>query len=72
MFDSKGLIHAKRKDLDENKKFFVQKTQDISLEKAFVNADVFLGLSKGGIVQPHMIKSMGKKPNSFCLSKSKS
>jgi malate dehydrogenase (oxaloacetate-decarboxylating)(NADP+) len=68
MFDSKGLIHSKRKDLDENKKLFVQKSQDISLEKAFVNADVFLGLSKGGIVQPHMIKSMAKNPIVFALA----
>ena len=67
-FDSKGLIHSKRKDLDENKKLFVQKSQDISLEKAFVNADVFLGLSKGGIVQPHMIKSMAKNPIVFALA----
>ena len=68
MFDSKGLIHAKRKDLDDNKKLFIQNSKDISLEKAFVNADVFLGLSKGGIVKPNMIKSMAKNPIVFALA----
>ena len=38
------------------------------MEKALVNADVFLGLSKGGIVQPHMIKSMAKNPIVFALA----
>ena len=38
--DSKGLIHNKREDLDENKKYFMQSGSDISLEKAMINPHV--------------------------------
>ncbi len=68
MFDSKGLIHQDRNDLDKNKRNFIQKCDDISLEKAFENADVFLGLSKGGVVNAKMIKSMAKNPIVFALA----
>ena len=68
MFDSKGLIHQDRDDLDKNKRNFIQKCDDISLEKAFENADVFLGLSKGGVVNEKMIKSMAKNPIVFALA----
>ena len=50
MFDSKGLITKSRQNLDKNKLNFAQKCNEISLEKAMLNADVFLGLSKGNIV----------------------
>ena len=68
MFDSKGLIHQDRDDLDKHKRNFIQKCDDISLEKAFENADVFLGLSKGGVVNEKMIKSMAKNPIVFALA----
>ena len=68
MFDSKGLIHQDRNDLDKHKRNFIQKCGDISLEKAFENADVFLGLSKGGVVNEKMIKSMAKNPIVFALA----
>ena len=69
MFDSKGLIHESRKNsLDENKRFFMQKDTNLSLHEAFKKADVFLGLSKGGIVNEQMIKSMSKNPIVFALA----
>ena len=69
MFDSKGLIHESRKNsLDENKRFFMQKGSNLSLHEAFNKADVFLGLSKGGIVNEQMIKSMSKNPIVFALA----
>ena len=69
MFDSKGLIHESRKNsLDENKRFFMQKGSNLSLQEAFKKADVFLGLSKGGIVNEQMIKSMSKNPIVFALA----
>ena len=68
MYDSKGLIHHKREDLDEMKKLFIQKTKDISLEEIMKDADVFLGLSKGGIVSKAMVKSMAKNPIVFALA----
>ena len=61
MFDSKGLIHRGRKDLDAQKQIFSQNhTKDIKFVDAFKKADVFLGLSKGGLVDKEMIKKWQK------------
>ena len=68
MFDSKGLITKKRKNLDENKAIFAQTKAAISLEKAFQGADVFLGLSKGNIISKKMIKAMADNPIVFALA----
>ncbi len=68
MYDSKGLLTKKRKDLDAHKKDFANHDKDISLENAMKFADVFLGLSKGGLVSKAMIKSMPKNPIVFALA----
>lgn len=68
MFDSKGLIHKNRTDLDENKRYFANHSKDISFEKAFEKADVFLGLSRGDLVSKEMIKVMAKDPIVFALA----
>ena len=68
MFDSKGLIHKKREDLDERKKFFAVDKKEITLEHAFKGADVFIGLSKGNVVSKEMVKSMAKNPIVFAMA----
>jgi malate dehydrogenase (oxaloacetate-decarboxylating)(NADP+) len=68
MFDSKGLIHKGRTDLDDTKKYFANHKKDIAFEDAFKKADVFLGLSRGGLVQKEMIKVMAKDPIVFALA----
>ena len=68
VFDSKGLLHAGREDLDENKKLFASHKKAIEFESAFKKADVFLGLSRGGIVSKNMIKVMAKDPIVFALA----
>lgn len=68
MFDSKGLIHSGRTDLDANKKFFAKHKQSVPFEDAFKKADVFLGLSKGGIVSKEMIQRMAKDAIVFALA----
>jgi malate dehydrogenase (oxaloacetate-decarboxylating)(NADP+) len=68
MFDSKGLITKHRENLDPNKQFFAVHDKDQSLEEAMVNSDVFLGLSKGGLVSKGMIKSMADNPIVFALA----
>ena len=68
MFDSKGLIHKKRSDLDERKKLFAVDKKEISLEEAFKGADVFIGLSKGNVVSKAMVKSMAKNPIVFAMA----
>ena len=68
LFDSKGLINAKRTDLDEQKQLFANHTKDETLAEAMENADVFLGLSKGNIVSKDMIASMANDPIVFALA----
>jgi malate dehydrogenase (oxaloacetate-decarboxylating)(NADP+) len=68
MFDSKGLIHAGRTDLDEMKQVFAVHKKDCSLVEAFKGADVFLGLSKGNLVGKEMVASMAKNPIVFALA----
>ena len=68
MFDSKGLIHKGRENLDEKKQLFANGDKDISLEDAMVGADLFLGLSKGDIVTPDMLKSMADNPMVFACA----
>ena len=50
------------------KDFSCKKALILSLHEAFKKADVFLGLSKGGIVNEQMIKSMSKNPIVFALA----
>jgi malate dehydrogenase (oxaloacetate-decarboxylating)(NADP+) len=68
MFDSKGLIHTKRTDLDERKQSFAVDHKDISLEDAFEHADVFIGLSKGNVVSKSMVEKMAPKPIVFAMA----
>ncbi len=68
VFDSSGHVHAGRKDLGERKKVFASKKQYNSLTDAMKGADVFLGLSKGGLVDGEMIKGMAKNPIVFALA----
>ncbi len=68
MLDSKGVISKARKDLDESKKKFAIDTKHKTLADALKGADVFLGLSKGGVVNKTMIKSMAKNPIVFALA----
>jgi malate dehydrogenase (oxaloacetate-decarboxylating)(NADP+) len=68
MLDSKGTISSDRKDLNESKRFFAQATKLNTLEEAMVGADVFVGLSKGNIVNAKMVQSMAKNPVVFALA----
>lgn len=68
MYDSKGLIHAGRTDLDSNKQEFAVHKKDLDFVTAFKKADVFLGLSRAGLVNKEMIKSMAKDPIVFALA----
>jgi len=68
MLDSKGTISLDRTDIDESKKFFAQNTKIKTLEEAMKGADVFIGLSKGNIVNAKMIQSMAINPIVFALA----
>jgi malate dehydrogenase (oxaloacetate-decarboxylating)(NADP+) len=60
MFDSKGLIHPSRTNLDGRKAEFANDhfSPETTLTEALVGADVFVGLSKGDILSEEMVKPM--------------
>ncbi len=68
MFDSKGAISKTRTDLDQRKQRFAGDHDFKSLAEAMKDCDVFLGLSKGGVVNEAMVASMAKNPIVFALA----
>ena len=50
MLDSKGVLNKNRKDLNKYKKDFVTDRDISTLKEAVKDADVFLGLSVGGVM----------------------
>jgi malate dehydrogenase (oxaloacetate-decarboxylating)(NADP+) len=68
VFDSKGLVHESRTDLDEQKQSFAQKGKQRTLAEAMKGADVFIGLSKGNVITPDMVKSMNRNPIVFAMA----
>lgn len=69
MYDSKGLVHKGRTlDPNEPKTDFANGDKDIPLAEAMKFADMFLGLSKGGLLTKEMVASMPPKPILFALA----
>ncbi len=68
MFDSKGCIHKGRKDLNKYKMMFAHEKDHGSLNDAFKGADVFIGLSVGGVVSKEMVKEMAPNPIVFAMA----
>jgi malate dehydrogenase (oxaloacetate-decarboxylating)(NADP+) len=68
MCDSRGVLNESRNDLNHIKKQFATSLKVNSLEEAIRGADVFLGLSVGGIVTKKMIRSMAPNPIVFALA----
>jgi malate dehydrogenase (oxaloacetate-decarboxylating)(NADP+) len=68
MIDSDGVIRADRKDLSESKIEFATKRDLHTLAEALKDADMFLGLSKGGVLNKKMVQSMAKNPIVFALA----
>ena len=68
MIDSKGVIHKGRTDLTPEKLEFALETADRTLADAMKGADMFLGLSKPGIVTKEMVASMNDEPIIFALA----
>ena len=67
--DLAGLVYEGRTELmDEDKIQFSQKTSQRTLAEAIEGADVFLGLSAGGVSKQDMVKKMADKPLIFALA----
>ncbi|SPY34476.1 NADP-dependent malic enzyme [Porphyromonas cangingivalis] len=69
MIDSKGVITSDRTDLTEQKRYFATERRDVrTLAEAIVGADVFVGLSRPGVLTQDMIRSMADNPIVFALA----
>jgi malate dehydrogenase (oxaloacetate-decarboxylating)(NADP+) len=70
MYDSKGLIHPERDNLDGKKPEFINGTvaADTSLTDILNGADVFIGLSRGNVLNQGMIKHMAPNPIIFAMA----
>ena len=67
--DLAGVVYEGRTELmDEDKVKFAQKTEARHLSEVIAGADVFLGLSAGGVLKPEMVRQMAAKPIIFALA----
>jgi len=68
MLDSKGVLNARRTDLNKYKQEFATDTTCETLADALKGADVFLGLSKADVMTPEMLKTMAPDPIVFAMA----
>jgi len=67
--DLAGVVYEGRTELmDEDKIQFAQKTSARTLSDVIEGADVFLGLSAGGVLKPEMVQKMAAKPLILALA----
>ncbi len=67
--DLAGVVYEGRTELmDEDKIQYAQKTTARSLSEVIEGADVFLGLSAGGVLKPAMVKKMAARPLILALA----
>jgi len=67
--DLAGVVYEGRKELmDDDKAFFAQKTTLRTLAEVMPGADIFLGLSAGGVLKPAMVAAMARSPIIFALA----
>ncbi|MFN2438080.1 MAG: NADP-dependent malic enzyme [Chitinophagaceae bacterium] len=68
VFDINGALHRDRNDLEEFKLRFANARPGTTLDRAMKDADVFVGLSIGNVVNGEMIRSMAKNPIVFAMA----
>ncbi len=67
--DLAGVVYEGRTELmDEDKIVFAQKTEKRTLSEVIEGADVFLGLSAGGVLKKDMVAKMAARPLIFALA----
>jgi malate dehydrogenase (oxaloacetate-decarboxylating)(NADP+) len=67
--DLAGVVYEGRKELmDEDKIQFAQKTSARTLSEIIEGADIFLGLSAGGVLKQDMVRKMGPQPIIMALA----
>ncbi len=67
-FDRDGVIYTGRPNLDPDKARYARPTDKRTLAEIVDGADIFLGLSAGGILKPEMVAKMADKPVILALA----
>jgi malate dehydrogenase (oxaloacetate-decarboxylating)(NADP+) len=68
MFDSSGAIQPNRTDLTSRQMNYANASEGLTLANAMQDADVFLGLSVGGLVSKEMLQGMAPNPIVFAMA----
>ncbi len=66
--DRGGVLHTDREDLDPDKRRYARNTSARSLAELVAGADIFLGLSAGGVLKPEMVATMAAQPIILALA----
>ena len=67
--DIKGIVYAGRlEDMDDQKAKYAQPTSARTLGEIIAGADLFLGLSAGGVLKPEMLAKMADRPLILALA----
>jgi malate dehydrogenase (oxaloacetate-decarboxylating)(NADP+) len=67
--DIKGVVYkGRREEMDPDKERFAKDTRARTLDEVIAGADIFLGLSAGGVLKPAMVKKMAEKPLLLALA----
>jgi malate dehydrogenase (oxaloacetate-decarboxylating)(NADP+) len=67
--DIKGVVYSGRKEeMDDNKVRYARKTDARKLSEVIEGADVFLGLSAGGVLKKEMVAKMAARPLILALA----
>jgi malate dehydrogenase (oxaloacetate-decarboxylating)(NADP+) len=66
--DRDGALYKGRAGMDEDRARYARETKARTLAEIVQGADVFLGLSAGGVLKPEMLASMAKKPIILALA----
>ena len=67
--DLAGVVYRGRKELmDPDKERFAIETHSRTLDDVIAGADIFLGLSAGGVLKPAMVKKMAGRPLILALA----
>jgi malate dehydrogenase (oxaloacetate-decarboxylating)(NADP+) len=67
--DIKGVVYrGRREEMDPDKERYAIDTKARKLDDVIAGADVFLGLSAGGVLKPAMLKKMAERPLILALA----
>jgi malate dehydrogenase (oxaloacetate-decarboxylating)(NADP+) len=67
--DIKGVVYkGRREEMDPDKERYAKDTRARTLDDVIAGADVFLGLSAGGVLKPAMVKKMAERPLILALA----